>query len=72
MSSKKQTAQKVYIVFVALDFKNFDHYFMSPQIYYHTKEEAEKRMQSLIATKKYQAVQLKVQSLWIVTPPKIK
>ena len=72
MSSKKQTPQKVFVILVALDFQNFDHYCMKPQIFYDTKQEAEKQMNYLLKTNEFEEVQLKIESLWKVDLPKPK
>lgn len=56
----------VFVIFVALDGEKFDHYCRIPQIYYETKNEAEKQMKQMIADKVLPKAKLKIQKLWLV------
>lgn len=68
MSSKKQTTKKVFVILVALDFQHFEHYCREPQVFYDTKQDAEKQMKILLETKQFEEIQLKIQSLWRIHP----
>ncbi len=59
--------KKVYVILVALDFKNFEHYCTEPQTFYDTHEEAQEQMNHLIQTKEFENTQLKIKQLWKVT-----
>jgi len=59
--------EKAFVIVVALDFKNFEHYAVEPQVFYNTYEEADIQMRELIQTKQYKKSQLKIQKLWKTT-----
>ena len=61
---KPKRMKKVYVIFVALDFENFEHYCTEPQIFYDTYEEADVQMNHLIQTKAFEETQLKIKTLW--------
>lgn len=58
---------KVYVILVALDFTNFEHYCLEPKPLYDDLEEAKRQMNYLIESKQYGQTQLKIQSLWKTT-----
>ncbi|WP_452597556.1 hypothetical protein [Pontimicrobium sp. MEBiC01747] len=63
----KAKLKKVYVIFVALDFKNFNHYCLEPKPYYMDFEEAQRQLNYLIESKQYAQTQLKIQQLWKIT-----
>lgn len=69
MSNQSNLSRKVFVILIALDFTNYDHYYMHPTIYYESKEEAQLQADRLIATKIFEASQVKVESLWLVKVP---
>ena len=58
--------KKVYVILVALHEQRFDHYYMEPQIFYDSREEAQIHMNRLIKTYVFNHSQLKIQELWKV------
>lgn len=56
--------KKVFVILVALDFENFEHYCTEPKIFYDSHGEAEVQMNHLIDTKEFEDAQLKVETLW--------
>ena len=59
-----------YIILVAKDFKNFEHYCLKPQIYYNSEDEAKAEMRLKIRRKEFKETQIKVEKLWLVLPSK--
>ena len=72
MKNNKSTSQKVFVILVAVDFQDFNHYCMLPKVFYDTKQEAEIQLNILLETKQFEETQLKIQPLWMVKPPKLK
>ena len=59
--------KKVFVILVALDFQNFEHYWKEPKVFYENFEEALEQMNHLLHTKQYEETQLKIQKLWTQT-----
>jgi len=56
--------KKIYVIVVALDAQNFNHYLMEPQVFYESKQEAEEQINLLIKNKEYTHEQLNIFTLW--------
>lgn len=63
----KNKVQKVHVILVALNYKNFDYYCLEPKPYYTNWDEAERQFNYLIESKQYAKAQLKIQTLWTIT-----
>lgn len=59
------TMKKVFIILVALESKRFEYYYMDPQIYYDSFEEAYKIQERIILKGSFRRTQLRIQPLWI-------
>lgn len=56
----------VYVILVALEPNNFEHYITEPHVFYDTHQEADTVMKQFINTKEYKSQQLKIQKLWMI------
>ena len=53
-----------FVILVALDHKNFNHYCTDPKTFYESFEQANVEVQKMISEIVYQPNQIKIQKLW--------
>jgi len=53
-----------FVILVAVEGYDFEHYCTEPKIFYKNHEEAQEQMKNLIDSKQFTETQLKIQKLW--------
>lgn len=56
--------KKVYVILVAVDFKEFNHYCKEPQSFYTSEQEAIYQMKLLVKSNEFEESQIKVVTFW--------